>query len=66
MSFAARWPGICPECDGRFDVDDQIVRVNLGATDGLGQGGYRHTVCPELVAEKPTKFVGTSDAEMGF
>lgn len=55
----ARYPGVCTECGIRFFEGDPISGAKYGK-------GYQHAVCPEEIELKPTRFVGSTDEEMGF
>ena len=57
MAFVAQFASLCVECDEPIDAGDLIRSC---------KEGYRHVVCPEDVPEKPTRFQGTTLAEMGF
>jgi len=58
MSFEAQYRGECDACDEPINVGDLIRRNDLGC--------YVHAECPEATPEKPTKFQGTSVADMGY
>jgi hypothetical protein len=57
--LVARYPGVCSECDTRFLPGEPITGAQYGK-------GYQHAACPEDLPEKPTRFVGSTDEEMGF
>lgn len=44
MSWAAKFAGICAECDQRFEAGEQITRASAG-------DGYMHEKCPEQIDE---------------
>jgi hypothetical protein len=58
-TITARYPGVCQECEGRFLPGEAITSAEYGR-------GYQHAECPEVAVEKPTRFVGSTDEEMGF
>lgn len=58
--FPATLRGWCDECDYRIEIDEMITGADYG------HGRYRHVNCPEVASEKPTRFVGSTDEEMGF
>lgn len=62
----ARYPGECAECGGRFDAGDDITATLASRYCATPPPFWRHTDCPEPAADKPTRFEGTTDVEMGY
>jgi hypothetical protein len=56
--FPAQYSGHCPECGERIEIGDMLIRTP--------NDSYSHAACPDVSDEKPTKFKGSSDEEMGF
>lgn len=56
--FPARFQGWCDNCDHRIETDELITDV--------GNRTFVHVECPDTLPEKPTRFVGSTDQEMGF
>ena len=48
MSFLARYPGTCPECQDDIEVGEVIC----SRSKELG-GGYIHLICPTEVKDPP-------------
>lgn len=57
--FSAAYRSDCTWCPEEIQIGELI--------SSTGGGGYRHVNCPwDDEDEKPTKFAGSSDEEMGF
>lgn len=61
-TITARYPGVCTECPTRIVPGDLIISA------GFNRGRYQHAECPEDAELQPanTRFVGSTDDEMGF
>lgn len=48
MSFPARYPGLCPSCEERWQPGD-LIRADRTTSEGLPR--WTHAVCPDARAE---------------